>query len=407
MNKFFNLPKLRWTHVAFAIAFIAAAYMGVNWWLGPKVSVESAVKRDFVQTVVASGHVESPHRIDIGSQITATVTKIPVSEGENVKAQDVLIELAATELRATERQADIAVTQAQARIRQLKELQAPVAEQALRQAISTLQNTQSALIRNQSLFKQGFIGEAALDESRKATELADAQVNSARKQLETTRSTGSDYAIAESAVNEAKAAADAAHARASYAVIRAPTEGILIGRNVEVGDVVQPGKVLMTLSPRGKTQLVLAIDEKNLRLIALGQKAIVSADAYPQQKFDATLVYINPGVNAQTGAVEVKLDIEKPPAFLRQDMTVSVDIEVARRPQAVLLTAASVHEIDGSSPWVMRVEDEHTVKVPVNVGLRSGGFVEVVQGLREGDWVVSGASSIAIGARVRTKERPN
>ena len=209
--------------------------------------------------------------------------------------------------------------------------------------------------------------------------------------------------MAESAVSQARAAADAAHARTKYAVIRAPVQGVLIGRNVEVGDVVQPGKVLMTLSPKGKTQLVLAIDEKNLRLIALGQKAIVSADAYPLQKFDATLVYINPGVNAQTGAVEVKLDIDKPPAFLRQDMTVSVDIEVARRLQALLLPAAAVHDADGPSPWASRVESGHIAKVPLTAGLRSGGFVEVLRGLSEGDMVVSGASAVPIGARVRTR----
>ncbi len=407
MAKFAYLSKLRWTHVAVAIVAIVSAYTGVNWWLGPQVPVESVAKRDFVQTVVASGHVESPHRVDIGAQITSTVKKIPVSEGDEVKGQDVLIELAATELQATERQADIAVTQAQARLRQLKELQAPIAEQMLRQAKTNLQNAQSALTRNQSLFNQGFIGEAALEDSRKAVELADAKVKSAQKQLETTRSTGSDYAMAQSAVSEAKAAADAARARAKYAVIKAPMQGVLIGRNVEVGDVVQPGKVLMTLSPKGKTQLVLAIDEKNLRLIALGQKAIVSADAYALQKFDATLVYINPGVNAQTGAVEVKLDIDKPPAFLRQDMTVSVDLEVARRPQTLLLPATAVHDVDGSSPWALRVESGHIVKVPVKVGLRSGGFVEVLQGLSEGDTVVSGASSIPIGSRVRPKAPSN
>ena len=90
---------------------------------------------------------------------------------------------------------------------------------------------------------------------------------------------------------------------------------------------MQPGKVLLTLSPRGRTQLVIEIDEKNLGLLATGQEALASADAYPQQRFPATLVYINSGVNALTGAVQVKLDVPSPPAVLKQDMTVSVDIE--------------------------------------------------------------------------------
>jgi HlyD family secretion protein len=164
---------------------------------------------------------------------------------------------------------------------------------------------------------------------------------------------------------------------------------------------VQPGKVLMTLSPKGRTQIVIAVDEKNLHLIALGQKALVSADAYPQQKFNAELVYINPGVNAQTGAVDVKLDVPQVPEVLRQDMTVSVDIEVAHRPQALLLSSAALHDADSAAPWVLRVEDGRAVKVPVKVGLRSGGLAEMLQGVQAGDLVLPGAATVQPGQRVR------
>jgi HlyD family secretion protein len=100
----------------------------------------------------------------------------------------------------------------------------------------------------------------------------------------------------------AQASAQAARARASYAVVKAPVAGTLIAPNVEAGDVVQPGKVQMTLSPQGRTQLVVAIDEKNFALLVLGQPALVSADAYPTQRFAALLACINPGVNVTTDA---------------------------------------------------------------------------------------------------------
>jgi len=364
------------------------------------------MRRDFVQTVVASGHVENPHRVGIGAQITGTVVRVPVTEGQTVLAGAVLIELADAELKAAERQGDIAVTQAQAKLTQLRELQMPVAEQTLRQAQANLDNARTALHRNEDLFKQKFIGQAALDESRKSVELMDAQWRSSQKQLETTRPTGSDYVLTETAVAQARASADAAHARARYAHIRAPMDGLLIGRNVEAGDVVEPGKVLMTLSPRGKPQLIISIDEKNLRLISLGQKALVSADAYPQQKFNAEVAYINPGINAQTGAVEVKLDIAKPPDLLRQDMTVSVDIEVARRTQTLLLALSAVYDADGTSPWVLQILQGRANKTQVRLGLRSAGLVEVLDGLHEGDLVMAAgtaAQAVQPGARVRVK----
>ena len=392
--------KWRWKYLWVLLVLGAVTYFSVQRWLGPQLTAEVVQRRDFVQSVVASGHVQSPHRVDIGAQITGTVARVPVAEGQSVAAGTVLIELLPAELQAAERQADIAVLQAQAKLRQLIEVQAPVAEQALRQAQATQANAQSAFKRSQDLFKQGFIGQAALDDARKAAELADAQLRSAHKQLETTAASGSDYAMAATAVSQAKAAAEVAHARSGYASIRSPVEGVLIARNVEMGDVVQPGKVLMTLSPRGKTQIVIAVDEKNLHLIALGQKALVSADAYPQQKFDAELVYINPGVNAQTGSVDVKLDVPQAPDVLRQDMTVSVDIEVARRPKALLVSSATVHDAESAAPWVLRLEEGRATKVAVRLGLRSGGLAEVLEGLQESDLVLPGIA-VQPGQRVR------
>jgi len=395
------VSRYRWHLLLALVLAVAVGWLALRWWLGPEVAVETATQRDFVQSVVASGHVEAPNRVDLGAQITGTVARVPVAEGQAVKAGDTLVELESAELRAATRQADVTVVQARARLRQLREVQAPVAEQALRQAQTNLDNARSQQRRNEDLFQKGFIGEAALEDGRKAVELADAQVRSMQKQLETLRSSGSDYALAEAAVAQAQASAEAARARARYATIAAPVDGTLIARNVEVGDVVQPGKVLMTLSPAGRTQLVVDIDEKNLRLLAIGQKALASADAYPKQRFAAELVFINPGVNAQTGAVEVKLDVPSPPPTLKQDMTVSVDIEVARRAQALIVPSSAVRDADGSTPWVLKVQAGRAVRTGLRLGLRSGGFAEVLDGLRAGDQVIAASTAVTDGARVR------
>jgi HlyD family secretion protein len=375
--------------------------LAVRWWLGPVATAERVLRRDFVQGVVASGHVQTPHRIDIGALVMGTVRRVPVVEGQAVQAGDVLVLLDDTEASASTRQADAAVSQAQARLRQLQEVQAPVAQQTLRQAQTSLENARAAWTRSHSLFEQGFIGQAALDEVRKGLEQADAQTRSAHKQLETTRPDGSDHALAQANVAGAQASAQAAHARLAYAHIHAPAAGTLIARDVEAGDVVQPGKTLMTLSPTGQTQVVVQIDEKNLSLLALGQAAWVSADAYPMQRFPAVLGFINPGVNTTTGAVEVKLDVPSPPDTLRQDMTVSVDIEVARRPNALVVPLTAVHDADGAAPWVLIAQGRHAVRRPVKLGLRSGGLAEVTQGLSEGDLLLTAPPTLKDGSRMR------
>ncbi len=388
------------------VAIVLVAAGGVRWWRGPEVVVDRVVQRDFVQSVVASGRVETPNRVEIGAQITGTATNVPVIEGQRVKAGDLLVALQSAELEAGEQQADGALIQAKGRLRQLREVQRPVAEQTLRQAQTNLENARVTLARNEALFQKGFVGAAALDDLRRTVILADAQVRSTRRQFETARNAGSDDALAKAGIAEAEANAAMARARTGYATIAAPVDGILISRSVEVGDVVQPGKVLMTLSPAGRTQLVAAIDERNLRLIALGQKALASADAYPQQKFAAVLAYINPGVNALTGAVEVKFDVAAPPAVLRQDMTVSIDIEIAHRTAALVAPVGTLHDADAQSPWVLRVERGRASKRPVKVGLRGGGFAEILDGVTAGDALVPVSATIVADGRMRAVAAP-
>ncbi len=390
-------------------ALLALAVVGVlGWfamasWLGPRVEVVKVVRRDVVQSVVASGRVAAPNRVDIGSQIVGTVAAVPVSEGQTVAAGQTLVVLESSEIRAGVRQAEVAVAQAEARLRQLRELQLPVADQSLRQAQANLENAKVQYERNRRLYESGFVGKSALDDARRGLDVAQTQVESARKQVETAQPAGSDTAVAVAALEQARANLQAAQAKFGYTTIRAPVAGTLIARDIERGDVAQPGKVLMVLSPAGETQLVLQIDERNLSRLKTGLGALASADAYPKERFPAELVFINPGVDAQRGTVEVKLRVPNPPAYLRQDMTVSVDIEVGQSPKALTVPADTVYDMTGNAPWVLKVQDGRAVRQVLKLGLRGEGMVEVREGLAEGDLVlpVGNSHSYKAGQRLR------
>src|SRR5437868_10085609 len=190
-----------------AVLVAGALWLGPRLLFGPRVVVNMVTRSDFVQSVVASGHVEAPHRVSVGAQITGVVKRVPVAEGQSVEAGQVLVELESSESVAAMAQADAAVQQAQARLRQLREVQAPVAEQAVRQAQINVDNARAQLRRNTELFKQGFIGQAALDDLKKAVDLNAAQLRSARSQLESALPNGSDHAVAVTALAEAHAVA--------------------------------------------------------------------------------------------------------------------------------------------------------------------------------------------------------
>ncbi len=362
---------------------------------GPQLPARQVSKINLVQTVVASGRIETPLRVDVGSQLTGTVAQVPVAQGQAVTKGQLLIALESSEQQAA------GVSQAQARLVQLDKLALPAARQSLSQADITLQNTRRQYERTRQLREKNFVGQAALDDARRNLEIAESQLQSARLQVQSNDNGGAEQQLARATLQQADASLAAARARLALTRILAPHDGLLITRNVEQGDVVQPGKVLMVLSPAGPTQLVLQIDERNLAQLRIGQQAQASADSYPDQRFIATVAYINPGVDAQRGSVEVRLDVAAPPPYLRQDMTVSVDIEVGRRANVLAVPADSVRDANAATPWVMKVENGRARRQALRLGLRGTGQMEVLDGLAEGDLVLAATEDIAIGKRLR------
>jgi len=388
--------------VGAAVVIALALYLLRNVLLGTPTNVYAATSGELVQSVVASGRVISPQRVTIALQGTGRVVRVAVAQGQTVEPGQLLIELDNSDSRASLAQASSGVAQAQARLQQLGELSRPQAQQALAQAQATARQTRKALDRNRDLVAQGFVSQAAVDDARRAVDVAEAQVVSAQAQVKTNNIGGSDTLLAQAELRQALAGQQLARAKLDQGLVFAPSSGVLISRSVEVGDIVQPGKALMVLATSGQVQILIQVDEKNLSKIALDQKAYASADAFANQRFDAVVGYINPGVDAARGSVEVKLNIPNPPDYLRQDMTVSVDIETARRTATVVIATSAVQDAATDKPWVLVVRGAHAVKQFVKLGLRGDTRVEVLDGIAAGESVVP-ASKIGVkaGQRVR------
>jgi HlyD family secretion protein len=391
-----NKPPKPWYKIAITIfvLFLIIAYLSRNLILGKPVDAYPATVGELVQTVVASGRVMTPQRITIAGETTGRVNTIPVLEGQMVKRGQLLIQLNDQDERASLAQATAAVNQAEAKLRQLHEVALPAASQTLKQAQTNLEQAHKQYERTKDLQSRGFISQAQLDEAKRNYDVISSQVSAARLQVETNRPAGSDLAIALATVAQANASLHLAQVKLNEDAILAPADGTLISRSVEPGDIVQPGKELMVLAADGETQILVQLDEKNLAKLALGQKVLGSADAYADQRFEASVSYINPGIDATRGAVEVKMTVTKPPAYLRQDMTVSVDIETAHRSGALVIPTGALHDASSNAPWVLVVRNNHTVKQAVKLGLRGDNSVEVLSGLKAGEAVILTAVGI-------------
>jgi HlyD family secretion protein len=175
-------------------------------------------------------------------------------------------------------------------------------------------------------------------------------------------------------------------------------------RDVEPGDVVQPSRTLLVFAADADVQLVFHADERNLASIRLGQTALAAADAYPQEVFEATVDYVAPSVDPQRGSIEVRLAVAKPPAFLKPEMTVSIDLEVARKQHALVVDSEVVRDAATARPYVLAVEDGRVARRDVRLGIRGDGASEIVSGVTDGaELIIPDGRRLAPGARVRAE----
>jgi HlyD family secretion protein len=381
--------------------------LGAWFWPAPSVPVQALQPRELVHSVVATATVQTQHRANAGVQIAGKVMAVEVMEGDRIRQGQVLLRLDDSEMRSALAVAELGAQQAEFKLRQWREVQAPTARASDQQARANLLQAQAQLERQRELFKQGFIGQAALDEATRAFQVAESLARTASAQRQANEDPGLEQQLAQSALVLARANADAARARLSYTTLRAPFDGVVVSRSVEPGDTVQPGKTLLLLAPLGVTELVAQIDERNLSLLRVGQPAVASADAFAKQRFAAVVSAIAPSVDAQRGSVQVKLRVTSPPDYLRQDMTVSVEIEVGRQDAALAVPLEAVHDSESAHPWVWRLTAASRLeRVPVTLGLRSGAWVELSAGVLVGDRVLSTAGTgLSEGQHVRPSER--
>ena len=390
-----------------AAVLLAAVAMGAATLRGPQVDALVVQSAPLVRTLQFSARVATLSRVDVGSTVTGRVAQVRVMEGTQVRQGDVLVQLESDELRAALAQAVAAERQAKARLEGLRSTGRTAAQAARAQADASLQAASASLARVQQLVAEGFYSPAQLDEARRAVDVARAQQLGAQAQLQANADAGTEVAQAQAQLALAQAATVAAQARLAQATLVAPADARVLVREVEPGQIVQPGKALLSLALAGPTQLVAQVDERFLEQLQLGQPAWVVADAFAEQRFAARVLSIAPAVDAQRGAIEVKFSIEQAPAFLREDMTLSVEVETARRERTLVLPQAALRgPAGGDQASVLVLQDGRAQVRNVRLGLRTLDAVEVLGGLKESDTVLRGHASLQDGQRVRARTVP-
>lgn len=388
------------------VLLVAVAAVTIVRARGPIVRTVLAERRDLEQHLVASGRVRVPTRVEIAAQLPGLVVAVGAVAGQRVAQGELLVQLDDATERASVAQAEAAVRQAQARVDQLRRVGAIVATESLRQIETTLADARRDRDRTSKLVEAGALPGVELEKAQRAVDIAEAQKTAAQAQQLASAPTGADSRVALTALLQAQAQLAGARARLAQTRIVALQSGTVLARDVEPGDVVQASRMLLELAADSAVELVFDPDERNLAWIRVGQRAVASADAFPQHVFDARVGYIAPSVDPQRGTVEVRLDVPEPPPFLKPDMTVSIDLTLATRPDALTVPSDVVRGVATATPWVQLVERGRLVRRDVELGIRGDGAIEVTAGLDErSEVVVPDGRQLAAGARVRTERR--
>lgn len=403
-----------WKWILGTLVVIAACVGGAGFWLVKSgqldsirqsfdpsskatfVRLETAKRGDLVRVVSAPGVIEPRQKVDISAQVSARIIAMPYREGRRVKQGEVIVRLDADDLKASLESAKASLRSEEARLAGAK---------------ASMENMTQELGRKRELWASKDISKAELDTAE------------------------AEYSRAESAYNQvvhsiaiAKANIDRATKNLSYTVIAAPFDGVVTSAQAEVGELVvvgtlnNAGSVIMQVADLNSMIVKAKVDETNIAPVAIGQRAKVYINAFPNRTFGGVVETIQPlRVIDKDGTAyfqaEVKLEVPEDVAVY-SGMTANADIEVETFRDVIKVPSQAVVErmveelpsgaltdstlVDRNKKWTRVVyvyENDKSVVQPVIVGPSDLTDTVILKGLEDGRKVIAGPFKVLVSLK--------
>jgi len=350
------------------------------------VTVATVEKRLFSYNVRTVATLFALHESHIGSKIASRVAKIYVEESDTVKEGDPLLELEQKDFLDAINQAEAAVKAAEAA---LTNVLAGTRREDIAAARAAFELAEREYNRMKGLWETQSIPKARLD-------AAEAQYKTAKETYEKAvrGPREEDINVARARVDQARAALQAARTKHADSVIRAPFDGVIVGRYVNVGEMVGPNRVLFRLVDISRVKAEADIPESEFAWTKVGTPAFISLDAYPDEEFRGSVTLVNPAIDPMTRTFHVEIEIPNPDQRLKPGMFARVRLQVRQeRKPGIPMEALNRFPATGVY-YVFAVVGGKAQKVNVTLGLREGNWVAVEEGLSVGDRVVTSGSAL-------------
>jgi multidrug efflux pump subunit AcrA (membrane-fusion protein) len=398
--------KVRWIVI---VAAIIALVSGGVWWLlreSPKTqaadqasSVATVQRRDLVSTVAATGKVNAMvgAEVRVGSRVSGRVQRLYANIGDIVKAGQVLAELERDDQQALLEQRGAELKIAEAKLSSAESLrpgEIQKAEAALKDSQATSDLANIEFQRQQRLFDKALVSREVLDTARKEKEVCEARVVSAARELDLAKQRYTeDVKSAKAQIEQASSALRVHEAQLTYYTIRAPISGIISSVSTQEGETVAAGlnsPTFVTIIDLHKLQVDAFVDETDIGKIRVGQKATFTVDSFPDRDFQATIQAIYPKAVIMDNVVyyDVVHRIDEPlTGQLRPEMTTNVMISLDARKNVLAVPLRAVSREQGKSVVFVN-QGSQPVRRTVKIGWKDPEWIEIVEGLKEGEKVV-------------------
>ena len=352
------------------------------------------VRGDVARSVVATGKIQPITKVEVKSKASGIVEKLYVDINYNVKKGQELAQLDQQEIVAQVEAQRAQLASAEANV---GTYEANVEQDKVNAAAPDLPMYKATLDRNLEMQKEGIVSRQTLDDANKDYLAALTRRDSSKAQI------GVDTAKLKQAraqVMQSQASLKQLEEQESYTTILAPMDGVILSRDVEIGDAVSSILVLgstatlvMTEGDVNEVYVDGKVDEADIAHVYMGQPARIKVESFRDRTFNGKVTKISPmGVEKDNVTTfEVRVSINNPGGELKALMTANAEILLDEH-KGVLTVPENAVTYDNQKNASVEIPDKSekdgTRKVPVTVGLSNGSVTEITSGLKEGDPVV-------------------
>lgn len=346
------------------------------------IAEPGAVAADLTYT----GTTAPVQQVSLRAQAAGQVRQLTVDVGDRVSQGQLIAQIDDNVLTIDVQEARAELASRQSEVAQA-EAEVSDAQTVVEQAKVTLQQAQADANRLRRLADSGAISEQEAEQAESAVAIAQQALNSAEQQVQAQRAA---VQAAQGQVSSQQAVVGRSQEQFSFTQVAAPLAGVVISRQIEVGDVLQVGDEIAQLGDFSATKVEIQVSELDLIAVQLGQAVQVQLDAFPQQPFTGSITRISPAADPTARLIPVEVTLsnvdDRIGSGLMARVTLTPTDDAIILPEAVL----SIH--DGEAPVVYVVNqqgDQATVEArPVELGAQQNGQVEILSGLEPGESVV-------------------